>query len=481
MRTKTPVQWKIPYAISSEPMPGVVTGLGGIAVASRAFRSLNLPGACEANLGAMRRIAAGYTAGQLVETLGVASMLGAECVEDVDRLREDGAVEKMLGYKPPSGRAVRDWLEKHHDESEVRAARARAEELDLKASVPEATTGLRGLQAVLGTSARAAAKHGEGGVPRLATVDLDATIVESHKRSAYWTYTGVKGYQPEVAVWAEAQVILATEFRDGNVPAAYDPLSCAKAAFAQLPATVEQVAFRGDSACDHGELLAWLDDEQREGGPAGRLAYAISARMVEPLAAAARGVREEEWTTFDTEADGVRRQWAELDYVPALPSERKDARPRRYIGLRILKPQGELFDDGHDRKHFAVVTNRTERGHRVLEWHREKAGTVEHVHDELKNALAAARLPSQKFGANAAWFAIQAIAFNVLCALRAASPDPELKTARIKRLRYRLLLVGARLSRLSRKIVLRFAATRAWIAMIRRLLSAFPCRVQPTG
>jgi hypothetical protein len=244
---------------------------------------------------------------------------------------------------------------------------------------------------------------------------------------------------------------------------------------------VKRYAFRGDSACDNGELLAWLDDEQRPGGPTGHIDYAISARMVEPLVAAARAVRETDWSALRTEADGTRRQWAELDYVPALPSEKKQARPRRYIGLRLLKPQGELFDDGHDRKHFAVVTNRTERGPQVIEWHREKAGTVEHAHDELKNALAAARLPSQKFGANAAWFAIQALSFNVLSAMRAAAPDPELSNARIKRLRYRLLLVGARLTRFSRKITLRFAAPRAWVTMILRLLAAFPCRVQPTG
>jgi hypothetical protein len=455
--------------------------LGGVAVGSRAFRGMQLPGACEANLEGLRRIAAGYPSGQIVETAVMAVMMGADCVEDVDRLREDPAVEKMLGYKPASARTVRDWLEKCHDEEAVKRARRQAEELDLKASVPELSAGLRGLEAVVGVSAREAAQRQAAGTPTVATVDLDATVLESAKRSAFWAYTGVKGYQPEVAVWAEANVVLATEFRDGNVPADKDPLGCARTAFAQLPHTVTRYAFRGDSACDNGALLKWLDDEQREDGPKGHIDYAISARMVEALVKAARAVADSQWDTLAKEQDGTLRQWAELDYVPALPSEHKAAHPRRYIGLRLLKPQGELFDDGHDRKHFAIVTNRVERGPLVIEWHREKAGTVEHVHDELKNALAAARMPSQKFGANAAWFAIQALSFNVLSALRAASADPELRTARIKRVRYHLLLVGARLARLSRKIILRFAAPHGWVAMIRQLLSAFPCRVQPTG
>jgi hypothetical protein len=481
MRPKTPAQWKIPYEISPEPMAGTVTGLGGVAVASRAFRGMKLPGACDANLGALRRIKLGYTPGEVAETAICALLMGATCVEDVDRLREDPAVTKMLGYEPASARSVRDWLEKSHDAKAVEKARQEAQELDLKSSVPEPTSGLRGLQAVVGAAARAAAARQPGGTPVVATVDLDATVVESGKRAAYRAYTGERGYQPVLAVWAEARAVLATEFRDGNVPAGKDPLDCAQLAFAEIPAGTRALAFRGDSACDNQDLLAWLDDEDRADGPKGVILYAVSARMEPELAASARRVPEQAWTTFGQDADGTLKQWAELDHVPGLASERKDARPRRYIGLRFLKPQGELFDDGHDRKHFAVVTNRTEDGAKVVEWHREKAGTVEHVHDEMKNELAAGRMPSQKFGANAAWFALNALAYNVAAALRAAEPEPEARVARVRTIRYHLLLLGARLSRLSRKITLRFAASKERIARVLRVLEAFPCRVQPTG
>jgi len=481
MRPKTPAQWKIPYEIAPDPMPGTVTGMGGVAVASRAFRGMKLPGACDANLGALRRIRLGHTAGEVAEAVACALMVGADCVEGVDRLREDPAVEKMPGYAPPSARAVRDWLERCHDAEAVAQARRAAQELDLKSSVPEATEGLRGLQAVVGAAARAAAARQPGGSPRVATVDLDATVAGSGKRSALRAYTGERGYQPVVAVRAEARAVPATEFRDGNVPAGKDPPACAKLAFAELPAEVREPGFRGDSACDNRELLAWLDDEGRADGPAGVIRYAVSARMEPELAAAARRVDEKAWRTFGTDADGTLKQWADLDYVPGLPGEPKGARPRRYVGLRFLKPQGELFDDGHDRKHFAVVTNRCEDGAKVVEWHREKAGTVEHVHDEMKNDLAAGRMPSQKFGANAAWFALNALAYNVMAALRAADPEPEGRARRARSVRYHLLLVGARLSRLSRKIVLRFAAPARWIARTLRVLDAFPCRVQPTG
>ncbi len=51
-------------------------------------------------------------------------------------------------------------------------------------------------------------------------------------------------------------------------------------------------------------------------------------------------------------------------------------------------------------------------------WHREKAGTLEHTHHILKNELAAGTLPSRKFGANAAWFRLNALTYNLLTALK---------------------------------------------------------------
>jgi hypothetical protein len=54
---------------------------------------------------------------------------------------------------------------------------------------------------------------------KIATVDLDATIIESWKREAKATYEGGTGYQPVLALWAEMNVVVAGQFRDGNVPA----------------------------------------------------------------------------------------------------------------------------------------------------------------------------------------------------------------------------------------------------------------------
>ena len=109
---------------------------------------------------------------------------------------------------------------------------------------------------------------------------------------------------------------------------------------------------------------------------------------------------------------------------------------RRYLALRVRKRQGELFADGSMVKHFAIVTNRESEGLALIRWHREKAGTVEHVQHVLKNELAAEALPSGKFGANAAWFRLNVLTSNLLSALKRLALPGDLSDARPKRLRF---------------------------------------------
>jgi len=285
-----------------------------------------------------------------------------------------------------------------------------------------------------------------------------------------------------VAIWAEADLVLADEFRDGNVPAQMGPQACAQAAFAALPQTAAELYFRGDSACHESGLVGWLRDEKRPGGPPGFIGFAISARMSAELAAALKGAPAAEWKTFDQERDGTLRQWAELDFVPGEKTEQKQIQPLRYVGLRLLKPQGELFADGHDRHYHAVLGNRWELdGGALLDWHRAKAGTIEQVHEELKNGLGGGRLPSGDFGADAAWFRIACLAHNVLTALRRGWPDEKLKNAKAKRLRFEVINVTGRFSRDRRKITLHLAAAVEWIKALLKLFLRFPLITRSTG
>ena len=83
---------------------------------------------------------------------------------------------------------------------------------------------------------------------RRATLDMDATLVETGKAEARISYQGTRAYQPLQAYWAEQDLLVHTEFRDGNVPAGYDQLRVLQESPALLPGGVEEVYLRSDTA-----------------------------------------------------------------------------------------------------------------------------------------------------------------------------------------------------------------------------------------
>lgn len=479
MSARIPTQHKSPFEIDPRPLDEMASPHAGLLATSRALRSLNIPALVAANLKLKQR-ERGCTDGQYIESIVLLQTAGGDCPEDMSLIAGDECLERGLGFALPKTGAVRAFLKRFHDE-QIELARPPREVQ--KSFIMPSSQPVQGLQSVLAGSVRRTAKlyAEQGQALRLATVDQDATIIESHKEKALAHYEGGRGYQPMVAVWAEADLVLADEFRDGNVPAQQAPLTCAQLAFAALPDTIQARYFRGDSACHEHDLLGWLKHPDREKEPGGRIGFAVSARRSAALAEAIAQVRETAWQTFAQEADGTLRQWAEVAFVPGEAGEKKDRKPLRYVGLRLLKPQGVLFNDGTDRHHYAVVTNLDWDGAKLLQWHREKAGTVEHVHDEVKNALAGGHLPSQHFAVNAAWFKLALLAYNIASAIKGLCFAPEERTARFKK--YRLLLVhlAGRMSRFQCKLRLRFRASQEAIARVQKVWSVFALPTQATA
>ena len=479
MSARIPVLKKTPFVLDPRPLTEASSPHAGLLATSRAYRSLGVPDLIASQL-KLRKRQRGYSEGQMAESLVLLQTVGGDCPEDISLLSNDPCLERGLGYRPPKVTAVREFLELFHDE-EVELLRPSREVQ--KSFIMPSTEPVEALQEVQAHTVRRIAKRYEqqGQAQRIATVDQDATIIESHKKAALSHYEGGRGYQPMVAIWVEADLVLADEFRDGNVPARQEPLTCAKQAFAALPANITERYFRGDSACHENELLRWLTHPDRATEPGGAIGFAISAFTSQELSQAIKRIRDKEWKTFGTEPDGTLRQWAEVPFVPGEGYEKKDSRPLRYVGLRLLKLQGVLFGDGSDRHHHAVITNRDLPGDKLLDWHREKAGTVEHVHDEIKNALGGGHMPSQRFAVNAAWFKLALLSYNLASAIKGLCFDPEDRTVRFKK--YRLLLVhlAGRMNRNNCVMGLRLCAPVGAIKRMQKVWQVFPLKTHATS
>lgn len=448
---RSPAEGEFLFEIDPEPLEECVTALGGLPLFLRAVRSLDVPGSVKRHLRLKQR-ERGLDDAAYVESFLVLNAVGGDCLEDFEPLRESADVTQMTGYQLPSAEGARKFLYRFHEEALIEQAQQELS-VDQVSYIPKESPALRALAQVNEDVVRELGRRCPD--QKIATVDLDSTIIESWKKEAKRTYEGSTGYQPMLALWAEMNVVLADEFRDGNVPAQQQPLRVVRRALAALPETVGEHYFRGDSACEEESLLTWLRDEQRPDGPQGFIGFAVSARMNPGLREEVLAVPEDRWQPY-SEDSHVTKECAQVDYFPEETVENRYREPLRCVAIRVRKKQAELFEDGTAVKHFAVRSNLWDwKPKRLLEWHREKAGSIEAAHAVIKNELAGGVLPCGRFGANAAWLRFAALTFNVLTALKRLALPAELLTARPKRLRFLIFNTPGKLVRHARQVILR--------------------------
>ena len=365
---------------------------------------------------------------------------GGDCYDDMRVHGADEGLQRLIGYELPSPDAVRTYANAFHDEGLIQQARDKRAR-GAVAYIPSESELLAGLGEVNVALCRAVAAQGKA---TRATVDHDATIRESHKQQAQPHYKGGRGYQPSCVYWAEQDLVIGDEYRDGNVPAGMDNLPLIRRAFNALPASIVQRYFRADSACYEQAVLKWLADDKRADGPAGPIGFSISADMTPELRGACEAVAAERWELVEERADET-LYCADVEFAPG--DWPKKAQPLRYVAVRIRKKQGALFASGAATRYLAVVSNRgSMRAVELLRWHWEKAGTIEHVHDVTKNELGAGTPPSKYFGANAAWYRMSLLTYNVLSAMKSIALPPQLGSARPKKLRFCLFNLAGKIS-----------------------------------
>lgn len=431
------------WQMDAEKLDEGVTAYGGLPMVVKTWYALGLHKACERHV-KLRERQKGLSDAQWAELVTMLLMAGGRSVEDVESLKADTGLCRLWPIiQQASPRSMLNYLHRFHDPEQPGSQPG-------KARIGKESKGLRGLGKVnrelIGHIQRQASEQ-------QATIDIDASIHESHKQEALWTYNGVRGYQPVIAYWAEQGVILADQFRDGNVPAAMGNRGVVRAALSALPEGVHRRYVRGDSALYEQKLLRDLD---RDG-----IGFGISADVSQELREAMRALPEEDWKPYRKTQRGMPdkptgKQWAEVPFVPEERSPKKDARPFRYVGIRIPSSEPDLFEGPY--LYFAVVTHRWEmNGNDLLNWSRQRCGTVEWAHDLMKNDFAARVLPCGRFGANAAWYRFNVLAFNLKVAM-AKIGLPDFIRARPHTFRMRLLQVAGRVISHSRRLTMRMGA-----------------------
>jgi hypothetical protein len=350
-------------------------------------------------------------------------------------------------------------LERFHDPASPKAAAG-------KAFIPEVARELQGLWRVNQSLLEFLQKHQP---TTTATLDMDATLIETHKRDALFCYKKFKAYQPLNCWWAEQGAMIYSEFRDGNVPAGHEQLRVLKDCLLHLPDSVQKVALRSDTAGYQEELLLYCGEGKDP--RFGVIEFAIGADVTAAFRAAVLATPESEWKPLIRYVDGkayaTDQEWAEVCFVPNWAGHSRNRADYRFLAIREPLRQLALGDEeqlpfptqafGRKGLHklFGVVTNRTGPGDGVIWWLRERCGKSEEVHSALKSDLAGGQMPSGLFGANAAWWALSILAFNLNAAMKQLALGKDWAVARMKALRFHLIGLPGRVVSHARRLIIR--------------------------
>ena len=492
-------QGVLPFQYEQEKISNGMTAVSGLVTYLELMHASGLKSSVERHVG-LRERGQGWTDSQIVTSLILLNLAGGESVSDLDVLEKDTGLcrviretescgmgrregraleERWRGERRrsvPSESAVFRYLERFHDAGEE--ARREAHRAFI-AAPNEALRGLGKVNADLVGFVQSRSPHRE------ATLDMDATLVETHKQEALFSYKKYRAYQPLTTYWAEADLIVHSEFRDGNVPAGYQQLRVLTEALGHLPAGLEKVMLRSDTAGYQQQLLRYCAEGRDE--RFGVIEFAVGVDVTPEFRRAVSEVAEQEWQTLYRKVGEHRvntgQQWAEVNFVPSWIGHSKNSPEYRFVATRErLKEQPlpgmegqmelpfaamELSGRGW-HKVFGVVTNRTLAGDDLIWWSRQRCGKGEEVHSVVKNDLAGGRLPSRLFGANAAWWAIAVLAFNLNSAMKRLVLGQQWVSRRLKAVRFVLIALPGRVVGHARRLIIRLARGHPSYALLLR-------------
>ena len=354
---------------------------------------------------------------EFIKTLILMQHEGSFHLDDIRHLQDDEALRRVLALKKlPQATTLGDWL---------RRVGAQLQTQDAWVKVNRAL-----LQSAL---------HRRKKV----TVDIDATEIVAHKADARWTYNKNKGFMPMVGHIAETGQVVAVDFRQGNIPPAQDNLAFIQQCQQSLPEGCALEALRIDAAGYQTNIIEYCDEQH--------IQYAIRARSSAAMRAQIEAASDSNWLPlFDQQGEAVcgqdtyRTSFCIGDYAKAFTL---------IIQRTALSGQASLDLDSQDSSdgislggytYRAIATNRDELSDsEIIHWYNQRAEDSENRIEELKLDFGGDTLPCSDFNANALYFLIAALSYNLLALMRQLLPE-ELARHRAVTLRWRLYAMAAK-------------------------------------
>ena len=391
----------------------------GIVILGEYLKGMKLEKLCNDNLPKAKRNN-GYSAFEFIYPLILMLHSGGRFLDDIKEIRSDRALAKLLKIKNiPTPSTYVKYLRKY---------------------------GLKGENAIREINKQYLKQFLKSIENKELILDIDATFIEAHKNTAKWSYKDAPGYMPMVGHINRGYVI-DVDFREGNEAPASKNLEFIKQCVLQLPIGKKFNRFRADSASYQADIFNYCEEKN--------ILFSVTAKKNKNVFDSIKNIKEEEWKTFSkrekvaefthtmTDTDNAFRMIViKKDITPILPTLEE------YISDEVMMQyQDEIY--------YCIATNDNNLSpEEIVKLHRQRAETSENKIKELKNGFNMSYLPSSNFDANAFYFYIGTVAYNLFLLYKQIL-DKNLQKHTIKTIRYKLYNIAGKVISHARKTILK--------------------------
>ena len=352
---------------------------------------------------------------------------GGKSLEDIRTIASDKALREILNIpKVPTADSTGKWLKRH---------------------------GLGGIYGIEKVNQKLLGRY-LGRINEPLILDIDATIIESHKSTAENTYKQFPGFSPMIG-HVNGGYVVHSEFRSGNIAPADHNLSFVKRCIAQLPKDKRLSYLRADSASYQHALFDYCE--------ANHITYTIGARLdnrvlegideitqwepIQETKGKDHHLKEEVaefWHTMHKSQHAFRLIVVKKSITPMLP------------GIWEMLSEEEKLALARER-YSVIATNAdpdTMPAKEIVQFYRKRGDTSENRIKELKSGFNIHHLPSSDFISNAFYFQIGILAYNLFMLFK-ETLQHNWQRHTIQTIRYKLYHIAGKVIRHARRLVLK--------------------------
>ncbi len=283
-------------------------------------------------------------------------------------------------------------------------------------------------------------------------LDIDATVIESHKSIAYTTYKMFPGFTPIIG-HLNGGYVIHQEFREGNVAPADDNLSFVQQCKAQLPDDQKIKYLRADAASYQAALFNYCNKEH--------IIYVIGGHLDSSVLSTIEEIKE--WEPLDTKegkAHHLKEEVSEFlhtmgdtDHAFRIIVVKKTVTPVLH-GIEQFLTEEELLSYASERYSVIATNSETMSAKEIVRFYRQRGDTSENRIKELKNGFNLKYLPTSNFEANALYFNIGTLAYNLFILFKHILHTSWQKHT-IQTIRYKLYHIAGKVISHSRRTILK--------------------------